>query len=231
MEPSAPIITTPSNLQQAKGLKIGIIITSVLAVCGIGVGVYGSIQSSQKDKQISNLKVQIKENDGTVTTPEASEVTTTTAEGETVVTVVDSARPSADELAHYIYIAQWGIKIALPSSLSGISYRYYTMSGYTTLEISGTSCREQGQCQYAPEFSDLSVTNSPLGIVSRFHKDADVESLTQRAKKVTTIGDYDYYYSHPQAIHSASSDEVAWENESVNLIEETLTNPSNYSAI
>lgn len=41
------------------GLKIVAIVASVVAVCGIGFGVYGMMQSYEKDSQISDLKVEI----------------------------------------------------------------------------------------------------------------------------------------------------------------------------
>lgn len=210
------------------GLKIVAIVASVVAVCGIGFGVYGMMQSSQKDSQISNLKVQIKDDDGTITTVEAPEIETSTNNGTTI-TIADSPSLSADELYHYIYIAQWDVKIKLPVSLGGFSYRYYTMPGYTSLEVAGTSCATQGQCQYAPEFADLSKTNFSLGTINRFYK--ETEPSIGGGEKVFTIGDYDYYYVHPQAVYSVDSSEITWEAESVNLIKDILTNADNYSAI
>lgn len=75
--------------QQGNGLKIATAIASVIAVCGIGFGVYGMVQSSQKDNQISDLKVQIKNEDGTVTTIETPKIEATTSDG-IVVTITDS---------------------------------------------------------------------------------------------------------------------------------------------
>ena len=43
--------------KDGKGWKIATAIAFVVAVCGIGFGVYGMMQSSQKDSQISDLKV------------------------------------------------------------------------------------------------------------------------------------------------------------------------------
>ena len=57
-----------------KGWKFATVIASVVAVCGIGFGVYGMIQSSQKDNQISNLKIQIEDSDGKIATLETDEI-------------------------------------------------------------------------------------------------------------------------------------------------------------
>lgn len=59
-ETGAPMIPVVENKQKnGNGLKIATAIACVVAVCGIGFGIYGMIQSSQKDSQISDLKTQI----------------------------------------------------------------------------------------------------------------------------------------------------------------------------
>lgn len=54
----APAVNT-SKSSDGKGWKIATIIASVVAVCGIGFGVYGIMQGSQKDGQIADLKTEI----------------------------------------------------------------------------------------------------------------------------------------------------------------------------
>lgn len=58
MEPNAPVATPLSdqNKQQGKGkgLVVAIVITSVLAVCGIGFGIYGIINMNASKKPIGN---------------------------------------------------------------------------------------------------------------------------------------------------------------------------------
>lgn len=100
--PAAMPVIDSGKQSNGKGLKIATAIASVVAVCGIGFGVYGMIQSSQKDSQISDLKVQIKEDDGTITTIETPEIETNTSDGTTVTitdTVVDGYKNFADNLA------------------------------------------------------------------------------------------------------------------------------------
>lgn len=58
----AGISMTPvvDNKQKGgNGLKIATAIACIVAVCGIGFGIYGVMQVSDKDSQISNLKTQI----------------------------------------------------------------------------------------------------------------------------------------------------------------------------
>ena len=55
--PVAPMVE--NKQKSGNGLKITTVIACIVAVCGTGFGVYGMIQSSQKDGQISDLKVEV----------------------------------------------------------------------------------------------------------------------------------------------------------------------------
>lgn len=56
----APVAPVMDNKQKdGNGLKIATAIACIVAVCGIGFGIYGVMQVSDKDSQISNLKTQI----------------------------------------------------------------------------------------------------------------------------------------------------------------------------
>ncbi len=70
--------------KKSSGLKIATAVACVMAVCGIGFGVYGMMQSIQKDNLISDLKSQIKGDDGTIITIETPEIETTDGNGTTV---------------------------------------------------------------------------------------------------------------------------------------------------
>ena len=55
-----PITPVIDNKQKnGNGLKIAAAIACVVAVCGIGFGVYGMMQSIEKDNQISDLKAKV----------------------------------------------------------------------------------------------------------------------------------------------------------------------------
>ena len=55
--PMTPVVD--NKQKSGNGLKIATVTACVVAVCGIGFGVYGIVQSSQKDGQISDLKVEV----------------------------------------------------------------------------------------------------------------------------------------------------------------------------
>lgn len=213
------------------GWKVSTVVAIILAICGILFGIYGMMQSTQKDSQIADLvRVQIKNNDGTVTAVEKPEVETTTG-GETIVTIVDQPSLTEEEMQHYIYVAQWGLKIAVPETLEVTGYTYSVDNGFSWLAVSGMSCAMSGQCEYLPEFA-VADTTGGLGGISRYPVDFDFSNVPYaQGEKILTLGGYDYYYEHPHDVRSTDPDEQAWELESVELIKEALTNPDNYSAI
>ena len=113
---AANMKTTEGN---GRGLKIATVVACAVAVCGIGFGIYGMVQGSQKN--ISDLKVQIKEEDGTVTTIETPKIETS-AENGTTVTIADSA-VRYENPKDYIYVGEWGVKIKIPDGLYIYDYK------------------------------------------------------------------------------------------------------------
>ena len=109
--------------KNGNGLKIATAISCIVAVCGIGFGIYGMMQSAQKDSQISDSKVQIKEDDGTITTIETPEIETTTNNGTTV-TITDTAKVSGGPYIEngYFYVPRWGVKYKLSDDLTNYGY-------------------------------------------------------------------------------------------------------------
>lgn len=60
---ATPPVAESSKQSNGKGWKIATAITFIIAICGVGFGIYGMAQSLQKDNQISDLKTQIEETD------------------------------------------------------------------------------------------------------------------------------------------------------------------------
>ena len=87
VDTGAPIAPVTKNNKQnvGLGLKIATVFACVVAVCGIGFGIYGMMQSTQKDSQISDLKAQVVKKDETITNLEAE-----IANKETTIIDVDS---------------------------------------------------------------------------------------------------------------------------------------------
>ncbi len=143
IDTGAPITSAVDNKPKSgNGLKIATTIACIMAACGIGFGVYGMMQSAQKDSQISDLKVQIKENDDTITTIETPEIETTTDNGTTI-TITDSLNTkyvfsdsNAPELNKNISmavssVAYTGIRFLLHLDGSvGAEYQWVNWDGY-----------------------------------------------------------------------------------------------------
>ncbi|MBR3143692.1 hypothetical protein IKF12_00610 [Candidatus Saccharibacteria bacterium] len=65
--PVAPVMD--NKQKSSNGLKIATAIAYIVAVCGIGFGVYGIVQSSQKDNRIAELENQLKDDENASTAP------------------------------------------------------------------------------------------------------------------------------------------------------------------
>ena len=92
--PMTPVVE--SKQKNGNGLKIVTAIACIVAVCSIGFGVYGMIQSSQKDSQISDLKVQIKSEDGTITELETDKIKI--SDDTNTITITDDNAVAVDNL-------------------------------------------------------------------------------------------------------------------------------------
>ena len=88
----ATIGNEKSNQKSQKpsaGLIIGMAICSILAIAGIGFGVYGMMESSHKSNEIDQLKVEINDKDQKIASFETDHLTFT--DGDTEIDITDSA--------------------------------------------------------------------------------------------------------------------------------------------
>ena len=83
--------------KNSNGLIIATVIACVVAVCGIGFGIYGVMQVLNRDSQISELKTQIKNSEDKITTLEASQSEIISGDNTTI---ADSYRIFSDNLAN-----------------------------------------------------------------------------------------------------------------------------------
>lgn len=174
------------------------------------------MQSSQKDSQISDLKVQIKDDDGTITTVETPEIETSTNDGTTI-TISENVVNEKIDSAKYLYVGAWGVKIAIPDSLKTVNYTY---SAQDTLCISGVKYNEGGM-HYFPEFADVRKNTPGLSCVSRTLKDG-------YSSDDSPLEAYTYTIQGPQALYDEGDKD--WEVESVQEIQKML-DTSNFSEI
>lgn len=158
-EVTATPVMKSDKQSDGKGWKIATIVASVVAVCGIGFGVYGMIQSSQKDNQISNLKVQVEDSNGKITTLETEKIETTDEKGTTV-TITDTAKVSGGPYIEngYFYVPYWEVKFKLSDELTGYGYSVEQESlGFDKYAVALTGIRKTDWPE-GPQ-QDLSVDN------------------------------------------------------------------------
>ena len=82
--------------ETGKVLKVVIVVTSIIAVCGIGFGVYGVIQNFSKDDQISDLKKQL---NGAIAAEPSVDSPSTEGSASKVDVATDKYKDFADNLS------------------------------------------------------------------------------------------------------------------------------------
>lgn len=221
--PMTPVVD--SKQKSGNGLEIATAIACIVAVCGIGFGVYGMAQISNKDSQISDLKNQINilslESDNNNAMDEIAGNSNTTVDND-----------SKD----YIYIGEWGIKIKIPDGLKYIDYSFENSisdgnneypEDYSTILFNGIASSSDKTS--AKEFlRQARVNRCYTAWISRTPK----STFDIRGQLIFEDENYNYSYMHSQAACSdgkVGSTDV--ESEGNSLIINMLTDSSNYSRI
>ena len=202
--------------KKSKAPIVGMIVLAILALSGAGFGVYGMLKANEKP-QPQDLKIQVKEDDGTVTTIDADKIEKTDDDK----TIVIADTPVETSSKDYVYIGRWGLKIKVGDELEEVTYRfdYDSDNRGWILSLSGGIKGTQNM----PVFG--TVEECPLGSVALLPEDADLVHYGGRL--VMTNGDRNFYYFHPNGI---CGPELSMDQEikTVEAIERILTNPDNY---
>ena len=212
LDTSAPIIPVVENNKQngGNGLKIATAIACIVAVCGIGFGVYGMIQSSQKDNQVSDLQKQINA---------LNDELSSKNNGTT-----DSSPTVNDNPKDYLYIGEWGVKIKIPDGLYIYDYKV------KLAETTDFTWYDNAPHIVVSGFTQQ-LTSSP------FIPDECYSLVIARTKGQTngSLASYDgYSYSVGSDVPCLA--ETGYSKEDVDLggkqlIKEMFSNASNYSGI
>ena len=210
---STPIQSAPKK--KNNGLIFGLVFCLILAVAGVGFGVYGMMRSSSTS---SDLKVQVKDSSGSISVLDASAVEV--ADNTVTITETTPVATTTTSSDKYIYIGAWGLKIALPDDLTPVSYRFSDKS------VCVSGAKYSGQ-QYVPDFAD-NAGRSPLACVSRLGDDDERPDYAKQDPDFT-LGGYRFFVEGAQDVSSEDKDEVDWEVESRNYVVDLLSDKSNYS--
>lgn len=219
IDTSAPVVPVEDNKQKGgKGWIIATAIVSVVAICGIGFGIYGVMQGLQKDSQISDLEAKINDKDEAVTT----------------IGIPETEAIMKDDTKKYIYIGEWGLKFKIPSELHQVEYKirnarnnkdiggiWSGMAGTSSLLVFGL-LDENSYDDSDYKFSTYSPCTSAA--IVRVPKSQGV------SESAFSIGDYDFVFEgwqYPCVDVQGNSKP----NQTGEIIRNALTNPDNYSAI
>ena len=231
----APMTPVVDNKQKSgNGLKIATVTACVVAVCGIGFGVYGMMQSSNEDNQISDLKVQIKEDDGTITTIETPEIETTTNNGTTV-TITDIAKVVGGPYIEngYFYVPYWGVKYKLSDELTDYGYAVNQESmWYSTVDdryaISLTSVKKADVPSMSQAQTLDNIFTCSMVIVRRVTKEFadEIRSTSPSATFVDYGNDYTFILQNETGfVGSCSVDKETARAASEIILNDILSHP------
>lgn len=202
---------------KSNGMLLGMILLGILAVGGIGFGVWtmmdGDSQKEALNIQVDTLKQQVNE-----LQEKTNNTTTVTSDTE-----IDSD-VSVVNTADYIYIGQWGLKIKIPEGLSAIGYKFGEGNYGEYLAIAGAKT-ENSESLYK-------YTNLENFLAGQILKSNSEDGFYPYGALVYTDSDQNkYYYEGPQADMGSTEEETSAWQAGANLIKEMLMNPDNYSEI
>ena len=222
--PTTPVVE--NKQKSGNGLKIATAIACIVAVCGIGFGVFGMIQNTEKDSQISDLKNQVATLNNKIVSIENDNDTSEKPTGNP-----SSATGNSKD---YVYISEWGIKIKIPEGLGYIDYSFINYisdgeneypSDYSAIAFNGvaSSSNKTAANEYLRQ---ARVVNCYVASISRTPK----TTFEIRGQLIYEDNNYNYVYNHAQAVCSnGDSGSTTAETEGNLLIKNMLTSSSNYS--
>ena len=156
-------VTNNSNQQSRKGSTIAIIMT-IIAVCGIGFGIYGMAQSSQKDRQFSDLKTQPIANCNKCST--TNKIDPTEIESTPKTTNSSNNNSSADDEEVMALIEQIEENVILDNSASIKTFN--ETLGY--LKIPGTDIWVNSEKSYGINYNNQADYNTLKTLLETFFK-------------------------------------------------------------
>ncbi|MBQ9017375.1 hypothetical protein IJ103_04040 [Candidatus Saccharibacteria bacterium] len=214
VKPSTKKELTPE--QMTKRFMILSIVLGVLAIIGIGLGIYGLIDASNTRDALDTTTKSLNSANSII-----SKISQDT--GKTIKSVADV--PDYVAITDYLYLPEWNIKIKLDSRLSDLSF---TLDEKYRPEICFTG-HETG-LSYFPAFADIDKNPTGMGCLVRVKtaEGASDENGLSFGTNVYTYGEYSYYYRRDNNFVFSDNDaEKGLEATAVELIKNMLTIPGN----
>lgn len=237
------IVSSASGMEASRRAKkpcdkrvIAIVVLVILAIGGVGFGVFGMVTKSQANQRADALDVELGQKNEALKQAEeklGAEVQIEPEEKNEEDGKAPIANVQVSAARDYIYIGEWGIKIKIPENLHTVSYTFLGGRENDMLSVSGVIC-DKGQCHYVPDFLEEAERGSGLGILGRDRK-SDYASIEEDGVKTVVEKDgswisnnvvvfeddeYYYVYEHPHGVTSINESEKQWEVDSVEAIGE-----------
>ena len=198
--------------KSGKGMIFGLVLCAILAVGGIGFGVWammdGEAQKNGLNEQISALKTQNNELMDKLSAASSN--------------ATDTNKDSDVDTADYIYVGKWGLKIKVPEELVVLRHKFVdeTNNDSSSLCVMGYNKKDS---QSSPSFVD---NDEYLTCISRVPKDSSPYGY-----KIFSEGDYDYLFNNAQTYYSIDENDISWEKESRELMSQVFGDADNYQKI
>lgn len=218
-QPATPAVKPKKELtpeQMTKRFMILSIVLGVLAIIGIGLGIYGLMDASSTRDNLDTATKNLNN-----MTEIVNKISADTS--KTIRTVADV--PDYAAITDYLYLPEWGIKIKLDPRLTDISF---ILDEKYRPEICFAG--HEKNLSYFPAFADIEKNPSGMGCLMRVKTsegNSDENGLSF-GTNVYTYGEYSYYYRRdPNFVYSDNDAEKGLEATAVELIKNMLTIPGN----
>ena len=218
-QPEEPNPMTLGPKKASKGGIIAAILFAIIAVGGVGFGVWTMMDSKTKEEQLNSQIDALKKTN--------NELMDKIAEGGSE---EEPGTGATVDTENYIYVGEWGMKIKISDGLKRVSYgirQTDIVSGGSFLWVWGNVDER------LPGFANPSENSSPLGVIGRLPianlNGADCHADT--FELVFSDDEYNYCYSHPQGVYSDGDEELGYEKMATELIERILKDEGSYSKI
>ena len=205
-----------------KGLLIGMILFAVLAVGGVGFGVWammgGEKTNQQLNSEISDLKRRtddLEENNEELTDQMVDE---------------NEGNDEVDEKTFdgYLVIKEWGYKVKIPEGLKNVDYRFENDRVYVVGIVSEEPVEEED----LPMFADFSRNEEGLTVVERLVDDGKSECTYK-------LLFYDENYSYCSGIVGADTESKKYSEgetttrffDSIETVRKMMRNKENYTKL
>lgn len=216
---------TKDMKKKNSGMLIGLIVLAIVALGGIGFGVWAMVDGNNQTRTLNNQISDLKKTNSELTEKLSRQEEKPVVDNEVIIDADTATKVNSED---YIYVGEWGLKIKIPENLDKVSYMFEqygdVAGGGAGLVVSGV----RGYDGHLPGFADLNENASGLGHV---HRVLDGQECGSGNTKVFSSDGYNYCYSHPQALFSIGDELIGLEAESTALVTSMLNNAENYSAI